>query len=216
MTESLKNSVETVARPWEASPYYARAEQWTHLFWDKDSKFRKLFDRLDLTAVVELACGHGRHAEQILKSSGKLYLVDVLEENILYCKQRFGDHSQLVYMQCNGYNFEPIESSSVTSIFSYDAMVHFSQDIVESYLKDAARILKPAGMALFHHSNYSAPAARSFGQNPHARNHMTYDLFQDLAQTAKLTVEASEAIDWGGVKSLDRITLLQKPAVTPA
>ena len=36
------------------------------LFWDEHLPFRPFFERLDLTATLELACGHGRHAEMII------------------------------------------------------------------------------------------------------------------------------------------------------
>jgi len=35
-------------------------------------------------------------------------------------------------------------------------MVHFSADLVQAYLRDTARVLKPRGMALYHDSNLPA------------------------------------------------------------
>lgn len=90
-------------------------------------------------------------------------------------------------------------------------MVHFSPDIVQNYLKDAARILKPEGMGLFHHSNYAAPMDRHYGQNPHARNHMTKDLFAYFAAQAGLKVVESVVIDWSTSKDLDCVSLVRRP-----
>ena len=72
-----ESMMETVARPantsekfatteaavWEASPDDDDAEQWTFLFWHEHRPFRLATPReLDLTFVVQPACGRGRHA----------------------------------------------------------------------------------------------------------------------------------------------------------
>lgn len=211
MTErSIEESVEIVAQPWIGSRYYADAEKWMFLFWSKEFPFRRYFDQLDLSVVIELACGHGRHAENIQHRAGKLYLMDVLDENIAFCKNRMGNNQAIEFIKNNGYTFQPIETATVTAIFCYDAMVHFSPDIIASYCTDAHRVLKSGGLALFHHSNYPAPLDRHYGQNPHARNHMTFELFQSIVKSAGLKIVRSEAIKWADIPDLDRISLLQK------
>jgi hypothetical protein len=68
-------------------------------------------------------------------------------------------------------------------------------------------------MALLHHSNHAAlPGIVHYGQNPHARNHMTYELFRDFAQQARLTILESHTIAWGGIADLDRVSLLVRPS----
>lgn len=211
--EKLEESVKIVSRPWQESSYYEDAESWTHIFWSDSSLFRKLFDQLDLQSAVELACGHGRHAERCASACGRLILVDVFESNLQRCRSRLAQHGNIGYLIGNGYDFTGIESGQVTAIYCYDAMVHFSPEIVETYLNDAARILKPGGKMLLHHSNHpTPPGIVHYGQNPHARNHMTYDLFRDLAQQAGLTIVESHSIAWGGVADLDRISLLIRPS----
>lgn len=91
-------------------------------------------------------------------------------------------------------------------------MVHFSPDIVRSYLLDTARVLRPNGQALFHHSNYPAPENVSYGKNPHARNHMTQHLFCRSAREAQLTVVESIIIPWSNEPDLDCITLVKMAA----
>jgi ubiquinone/menaquinone biosynthesis C-methylase UbiE len=206
----IKDSVEIVAEPWIGSPYYTDAEKFTFVFWSDESSFRRYFDELDLEVVIDLACGHGRHAELIQNKVGKLYLMDVLDENIAFCKNRLSKNQRIEFIKNDGCTFRPIEANSVTAIFCYDSMVHFSPDIVASYLADAYRVLKSHGLALFHHSNYAAQQDRHFGQNPHARNYMTFRLFQSFAEMAGLTIVKSEAIKWGNDPDLDRISLLRK------
>lgn len=168
-----------------------------------------MFDRLDLTRVVELACGHGRHVPMYQDRAGEIVLMDILPENIDWCRQRFAD-PRITALTNDGTDFRPLADESVTAIFSYDSMVHFPPDVVGSYIADAARVLVPGGRALFHHSNYSAPADRHYGLNPHARNHMDQALFRDLVGD-HLRIEESVIVPWGQVADLDCATMLVKP-----
>jgi len=206
----LKKSVDVVAEPWKQSTYSDDAEKWTFIFWNVDYPFYGLFEHLDLTAVLELACGHGRHSEIVAKRSDQLTLMDVHEENLEYCRKRLAQFRNTVFYKNSGHDFQPIADEALTAIFCYDAMVHFSPDIVQAYLHDTARVLKSGGMALYHHSNYPAPPDRHYGQNPHARNHMTESLFRGFSDESGLAIVESLPIQWGGVADLDRLTLLRK------
>ena len=206
----LGREIPLVAQAWADSPYYADAERWTYLFWNEGTSFRRLFDRLDLASVVELACGHGRHAVQIVDRSGQLTLIDIFEQHLAVCRQRLSGYSNVNFIRGDGHTFDPIEAQSISAIFCYDAMVHFGPNMVQSYLHDAHRVLRPGGMALFHHSNYPAPLNQHYGLNPHARNHMTKALFAEYSATAGLAVVESIVMPWGGVADLDCISLVRK------
>lgn len=210
MDKDIQQQVQVVATPWASSPYYEEAERWTHIFWSENSEFYKLFQKLNLSSVLELACGRGRHSEIVAKLAGKLILMDVLQNNIDACKNRLADYKNIEYHKNNGCDFSPIGDEMVTAIFSYDAMVHFTPDIVRSYLFDSARILKNGGMALYHHSNYAGPVKEHYGLHPHARNHMTMEMFSEYCRKAGLQIVESKAISWGGVADLDGLTLVQK------
>jgi len=208
--DELKRSVMIVGEAWKSSPYYMDAERWTFVFWEKGGIFRKMLDQMDLEITLELACGHGRHAERVASLTSRLILMDIHEENLAVCRERLKEHDHIEYVLNNGYDFQPVSDSSLSAIFCYDAMVHFSQDIVQSYLYDAARVLKPGGMALFHHSNYPGGNEVHYGQNPHARNRMTQELFMQMATNAGLMVVESVIIPWGGIPDLDCLTLLKR------
>lgn len=212
LSRSLEESVRIVGEHWADSPYYADAEKWLHLFWDPKYPFAPIFDRMSLDAVLELACGHGRHAEVAAKRAGKLIVADIHEANLEICRQRLSDHTNVEYLLNNGYDYQPVPANSLTAIYCYDAMVHFSPDVVASYLADCGRVLVPGGHAFFHHSNYPAPLDRSYGSNPHARNHMTAGLFAELASQAGLEVVTQQVISWGGIEDLDCLSLVQRPA----
>jgi len=207
----LQQSVGIVGEAWRDSPYYADAERWTFLFWDEGSPFREYFDRLDLKNVIELACGHGRHSERVAPLASSLTLMDIHDENLEMCRQRLGGFANVGFLKNNGYDYQPLADASATALFCYDAMVHFSPDIVLSYLNDTARVLVPGGMALFHHSNYHGEEGRHYALNPHARNNMSMTMFEIFAAAAGLEVVQSKMLDWAGIAGLDGLTLVRRP-----
>lgn len=197
----------------EMESYFENAETETNLqtFWSEDSIFYQMFSKLDLTKVVELACGRGRHVPKYINNAQEIVLVDILETNIDICKKRLGDFNKIYYYVNNGYDLKELPSNSYTSVFSYDAMVHFEMLDIFSYLKDIERILEPGGMALLHHSNNAADYRITFSTGTHCRNYMSMDLFAHLADRAGLEILSQQSLDWEGVKELDALTLLRKP-----
>ncbi|HEV7180319.1 MAG TPA: class I SAM-dependent methyltransferase [Candidatus Baltobacteraceae bacterium] len=211
---SLAHSVHEVARYWHQDPYYDRAEKsdWLGAFWSLDNvnrPFRRLLNTMNLRVTAELACGHGRHAEQIYRQVPALILIDVVSENVEYCRERFKNASNVAVMQNNGATFQALPDASLTAIYCYDAMVHFEYDVVLSYIKDAARVLQPGGRALFHHSNLSAFPGRDHRLNPGGRNFMSQELFVHAARRDGFEVVESLIMDWDAPHT-DCLTLLEK------
>lgn len=207
----LDKSIENVRKPWVASEYYVNAEKWTYLFWDKETPFRRLFEKLPKRNAIELACGHGHHAEISAEFFQTLTIVDVIEDNLAVCRTRLRHQSNVIARLGNGSGFPIAEENLVDSIYCYDAMVHFSPGIVDSYLRDTSRVLCSGGAALYHHSNYAAGKSKNWGLNPHARNYMTRDLFAEMARGHGLEVSDQILINWGGVLELDCLSLVRKP-----
>jgi len=212
-TPETDDIVARTRRGWAgADPYYADAEnvQWVATFWAADSPFRALFERLDHDRIIEFACGHGRHSWQIREWPNHKTLVDFVEANIAFCRKRFEGYGNITFLVNNGRDLAEIESGSATSLFCYDAMVHFDHTIVRPYLAEAARVLVPGGMALLHHSNYEEHPDRDFTLNPHFRAFMSLGLFGEYAKSAGLVIVEQRVIDWDPFKNLDAISLLRK------
>ena len=212
---SVAQLAQNEAKVWDKSVYYDGAEKWTTLFWNPKGQFLRLFERLDLSCTLELACGHGRHSEHLLATYGdgikRLYMTDILSSNVQHCMVRIGPNAITSFFINNGVDFHPIADNSLSAIFCYDAMVHFNKEVVRAYLNDAARVLKPGGKALFHHSNYSAKSTTPFHSNPQSRAYMSATLFREYGEEAKLIVLEQSIFPWGGVENLDALTLVQKP-----
>ena len=180
-------------------------------FWGADSEFKRCFQELDLTNVIELACGRGRHVSHYVEPADEVTLVDILPQNIEFCKERFKDKSNITYYQNNGYNLEKLENDAYTALFCYDAMVHFEMMDIYDYLVDIYRVLVSGGKALLHHSNYDSDYRASFENSVQSRSFMNEKIFAYLAYRAGFKILRQKIIDWGEDKELDCISLLQKP-----
>lgn len=203
---------------WSGSvaPYYreAESEEMLGFFWGGKMPFRSAFERLDLTSYAELACGHGRHTNIIYNNYdfGHASLLDINESNIERCKARFRGQGKIECFLNSGSDLQPLANESVTSVFSYDAMVHFEYDDVFSYIRDIFRVLKPDGFALLHHSNNDKQPGNLYSDNIHWRNFMSAALFKHVARRTGFEVIDQWVFDWAGATDIDCLTLLRKPA----
>ncbi len=178
-------------------------------FWGTESLCHKLFDRLDLENVVELACGRGRHVLHYLDRAGQITLVDILEENIDLCKHRFLGEDKISYIINNGYDLSALADGSYTALFTYDSMVHFELLDIGNYLKETYRILKHGGKALFHHSNNDSDYKASYDTGIESRSFMNAKIFAYLAYRAGFKIEEQKVVDWV-YPDLDCLTLVVK------
>lgn len=208
----VQKLAEVVAEDWKGEkPYYANSEALVGKFWNKGSPFRIAFNRLDNSRIVELACGHGRHSAQMLDWPNHKVLVDIVQENVDFCRERFAGRKDYVVHKNNGVDFEFLGDASQTAIFSYDAMVHFDHLVIFDYLQEAARVLVPGGKFLLHHSNYAGNPGGDYRRSPSWRNFMPPGLIVDYAVKAGLVVELHQTVPWGNHPSIDAMTIVRKP-----
>lgn len=210
MPDKAREMRQSIAQDWIVPPYYDQAEAWLGPFWDEGTPFRRLFDQLDLSRVIELACGRGRHAAQILDRVGELTLVDVLDSNIAACRARFSDDPRLRYLVNNGHDLPGLESGAYSALFSYDAMVHFELLDVLDYLRETARVLRPGGRALLHVSNNMENPGGHYHQNRLWRNFGSLDVVRHLADRLGFQVLDHTTLSWEGQEAIDGLVLLER------
>lgn len=179
--------------------YYERFEDPALLawFWSEQSRFRIALERyLDLTDVLEIASGAGRHANQIASRCRHLALIDTSPDASALAKARFADQPQVeVVLSADGLTL-PFEGGRFTAIYSYDAMVHFEPLTVAAYIQEISRTLSVGGRAVIHHSNYSWHPERRFDENPNWRNFMPKGMMAHLCSRNGLKIIEQQAFNW--------------------
>ncbi len=192
--------------------YFQQAESETERFWSPESLFRQSFDTLDTTELLEIACGQGRHTLLAPEGYERIFAIDTSVDAIRNASERFKNNPKITACLSEDGMTIPQPDNSFTAAFSYDAMVHFEPITMASYLKETARVLKPGGRALFHHSGYDKNPTGQLTQSPHWRNYMTSDLFAHFASRAGLEILESKVFPWSEGVNTDALTLMLKPA----
>jgi SAM-dependent methyltransferase len=195
--EVLSTLAEYIGRDWiNAGAYYDGAEshmdrQWNNLVWP----FIKM---CDFTTCVDLAAGHGRNTRKLLEQTNCkfVYVVDMVQKNIDLCRTRFSKEPRVVCIKNDGFSLQDIPSGTITTFYSFDAMVHFDSDIIRSYLLEIRRVLSPKGHAFLHHSNYDKNPGGDVHDNPGGRNFMTAGLLTHYARKEGLTTVNQKPVDW--------------------
>lgn len=178
--------------------------QWSTQIWPLLSKYD-----IDYSHSVDLACGHGRNTAMLSPLSQKVTLVDVNGENIEFCKKRFrGD--RFAFVKTSGYDLCDIGDVSVSFVYSFDAMVHFDLAIVQAYVKEFARILRPGGYGFIHHSNCMEAFGKDFRDVQGWRNFNSREIFARMCERFGMQVVEQQLLDWGP-KDHDCFTVFRKP-----
>lgn len=207
----VSKNIEECKLAHQCTPYFDDAEPHMDIQWE--NKIWPLIKDFDFSNVLELAPGYGRNTERLLRYAQKIHLVDVNKICIDKCRERFANYKgncKIYYHINDGKSIPDISSNSITTIYSWDSVVHFDKLVVKEYMKEFARLLAPGGKGFIHHSNYGVISQSSdWRSHPHNRSNMTRDLFREYAESNGLVITLQKLIDWE-IKDLDCISLFEK------
>ena len=189
--------------------YFADAERDMNTQWD--STIWPLIKDFSFDMVLELAPGAGRNTEKLSGVSRQIIAVDLNSYALEQCRKRLGATYQgckLEYHVNNGTNLGMIPDGVVTTIYCWDAAVHFDKGILGDYIKEFSRVLKVDGRGFVHHSNLGAKADKNIKKNPHWRSNMSKADFAAMCETNGLSVLMQVDIPWDNI--VDCATIFQK------
>ena len=182
--------------------------------------------------ILEIAPGYGRWTQFLRKKAGNLIIVDLVEDCIEACKERFSADDNIQYFTNDGKSLEFIKDGSIDFVFSFDSLVHAESDVLESYLEQLSKKLKPNGVGFIHHSNIgeytklfklsnnikNPQQLRSLLKNigaiepDHWRAHsMTAKKFEEFCKKFGLQCISQELVNWqGGLRLIDSFSIFTK------
>jgi hypothetical protein len=187
--------------------YFEPAEATMDPQWEYVQSFLGKYP-INYSNTMELSCGHGRNSERLSTLSKNLVLVDVVPENILFCKTRFSDKSWRFVIN-NGFDLREISNKSITFVYCFEAAVHFDLEIILSYIKEFRRVMTPGAFGFVHHSNVTANPGKDYRAIPHGRNFMSKEIFAHLCVHNGLEIVDQHIFDQGGPEA-DCFSLFRK------
>ena len=138
-----------------------RGEEWSESWGGSDMQwFGAILPRIHqfvpTDRILELAPGYGRWTKYLKGLCGELEVVDLSEECVDACKERFRNSSNIKYWVNDGRRLDMIQDASINFCFTFDSLVHCEEEIIDGYLEQLSRKLTPDGVAFIHHSNIGA------------------------------------------------------------
>lgn len=187
---------------------------------------------------LEIGPGHGRWTEHLLEQSPHVWIVDVNENCLDHCRERFADHSGLRVHRTADCGMEPVPDASVAFVWSFDVFVHLDPDVITGYLAEMSRVMAPGATAVVHHAGKPdwslrlSPITRRTGRPGRvAQRWISQRRWRDDGNRSDVSPEAfarwatarglevvEQRTSWGErgqytvAKYRDRITVLRKPS----
>jgi ubiquinone/menaquinone biosynthesis C-methylase UbiE len=123
-----------------------------------DDHIMKLFNKILLPNILnfgtqvdnflEIGCGDGRYARNIIKYVNNYVGIDIRDESLKFAIKSLGNYKQVVFYKNNGHDLSQIKDLSMDIVFSYQTFFYISkEEYVFEYLNEIFRVLKPNGFA---------------------------------------------------------------------
>ena len=140
---------------WEAWDWSAAGEEWTVSPQWKTAVINKAMvpNMKKGGRILEIGPGGGRWTEELQKIADRLTGVDISEECVKICQERFKDCANVEFMVGDGKSLEGIEDNSVDSLWSFDVFVHINKPEVDAYGAEFVRVMKPGAVGVIHHGS---------------------------------------------------------------
>ena len=177
---------------------------WNNYIFDDIKEFRG-------KKILEIAPGYGRITQFLSILASELLIVDLNENCINKTKEKLGHHV-LGYFVNNGNNLPNIRDNSQDLVFSYDSFVHMHKNVIDDYIGEIYRVLKPGGKSYIHHSWLYGGNDLSFN-NTAGRADMNPELFKSLVEKHNMKIVEQKTIKFEGVGNwdgTDSITIFEK------
>jgi len=159
-------------------------------------------------SVLEIASGYGRMTDKLLQYDITLTGVDLNENCISRCKERFENYENASFFKNDGKSLSMIPDESINFVFSWDSFVHMHKNVVESYLVELNRVLKVGGHAFIHHANFHSGQKYSF-LNLGGRANLTQEEVIEMCEKNNLEVLNQTDVSFG-LSVNDIVSIIKK------
>ncbi|MEQ8274971.1 MAG: class I SAM-dependent methyltransferase [Deltaproteobacteria bacterium] len=109
------------------------------------------------STVLEIGSGGGRWTQFLLRAR-KIIVVEIVPEFCEYLEHRFGPRFE--FYLTSGDEMRGVADASVDFVFSFGTLVHLPVPVVEAYVRESFRVLRPGGIAVLQYSDKTKQAAQ--------------------------------------------------------
>ena len=95
--------------------------------------------------VLEIGPGAGRWTAELQGRARQLIGIDISEEAIRLCRERFGGMPNVDFRLGNGSDLAGVASGSIDAVWSFDVFVHVNRAEFKAYAAEIARVLRQGG-----------------------------------------------------------------------
>ena len=100
--------------------------------------------------VLEIGCGAGRVTRALAGIFGEVYAVDISTEMVRQAREALAEFPHVHIEQNNGRDLSVLRGIRADFAFSTIVFQHIpSKDVIESYVRDVHRLLRPGGLFKF-------------------------------------------------------------------
>lgn len=173
-------------------------------------RFEKIYgeDIVSVPVILEIGCGIGRMSQYISACCDKLIAADISSACLDVAERRLSYKSNIEYRELDGNTLIGIDDNSVDTVFEYIVFQHIgSLDVIESYIKEVSRVLKPGGHFIMHAraNDFSVKVMNNLGNTFHGAC-VTLEWMQKVTDDIKnLEIVEQNISDndyWGIIKKL--------------
>jgi len=204
---------------WKGYDWTSQGESWSAAWGGSDAQFfASILPRIRMYIpsknILEIAPGFGRWTQYLINFSDEYTGIDLNEECVTHCKNRFSNSGSDVNFYVNdGKSLANIKDDSVDFVFSFDSLVHANAEVLEAYLEQLKNKFTTEGVGFFHHSNLGSFPERGDSTSNHYRDEVvTSDLFKTICERHGLVCISQEVINWGGDKLIDCLSVFTMPS----
>ena len=148
--ENSKHYIANGKETWTDEDFYRSGEE--TLEWDILSDMNNVCQGADPTQmkVLEIGCGAGRITRALAKRFGEIHAVDVSGEMVRQGREALKDFPNVHIYQNSGADVKVVPELAFDFAYSTAVFHHIgSRDIIESYMLDVNRLLKPGALFKF-------------------------------------------------------------------
>jgi SAM-dependent methyltransferase len=205
---------------WTSYAWRRQGDEWSRHWGGPDYQwwgaiFLRIQEFLPTGTLLEIAPGYGRWTRWLVHLSERFIGIDVAQNCVEECRERFDSYPNASFHVNDGITLKAVPDRSIDFAFSFDSLVHADHEVVEGYVHELARKLKPDGVGFIHHSNLGQFLDPKTGDLPFEnvcwRGTTSAAEFAQYCGDAGLVCIGQELIDWDSEHLIDCFSMLTRP-----